>query len=151
MLISRAASGRSGVPHVFVVEHNATLGRAILELLSAEGYTVETSESLEDLVARAQTSPCDLALIAWQKLQGLLADGRRHDLVQHATLIPMVVMLPRSWLRVLHPPDLPVRGLLAKPFDAEELLDCVSRSLRNAWPPSGGVAPIEPPPRYAPE
>jgi hypothetical protein len=25
--------------------------------------------------------------------------------------------------------DLPVRGLLPKPFDAEELLDCVARSI----------------------
>ena len=114
---------------VFLLEPKADLRRALEEVLRAEGYGVEPCDSLQGLVERNAADGCDLALTAWQSLQGLLADERRRDLAQLAAHMPMVIMLPRSWLKVLQPLDLPVRGLLAKPFDAEELLECVSRSI----------------------
>jgi DNA-binding response OmpR family regulator len=112
-----------------VLEPKPDLRHALEELLSAEGYDVETCESLQDLLARSTTTRCDLALTAWQCMQGLLAEEHRHDLAQLSSRIPLVIMVPRSWLRTLQPLDLAVRGLLAKPFDAEELLECVSRSI----------------------
>jgi len=118
--------------HVFLLEPKADLRHALEELLSAQGYLVVACDSLPDLLARATATRCDLALIAWQGMQGLLADEHRRDLTQLAERLPMVIMVPRSWFRVLHPPDLAVRALLGRPFDAEELLDCVARNIEPA-------------------
>jgi DNA-binding response OmpR family regulator len=130
---------------VFVLEPKPDLRHALEDLLSAEGYGVEACESLQDLLARSTTTRCDLALTAWQCLQGLLAEEHRHDLVQLSSRIPLVIMVPRSWLRVLQPLDLAVRGLLAKPFDADKLLECVSRSIVPASSSTPLLADAPPP------
>ncbi|MBV9577463.1 MAG: response regulator transcription factor [Chloroflexi bacterium] len=117
-----------------LLEPKLDLRRALQELLSAEGYTVEACGSLEELIERHTAAHSDLALAAWQSLDGLLADEHRHDLAQLTNRIPMVIMVPRVWLRVLQPLDLAVRGLLAKPFDADELLACVAGSIQSPEP-----------------
>jgi hypothetical protein len=42
--------------------------------------------------------------------------------------VRLVLMVPRSWLRILQPAELGLAGLLAKPIDPDELLDCVRRA-----------------------
>jgi DNA-binding response OmpR family regulator len=143
------ASSLSTIVRVFVLEPKPDLRRAVEEVLGAEGYTVESCTSLQDLLTRSSLSHCDLALTAWQSMEGLLADEHRHDLVQLASRIPLVIMVPRSWLRALQPLDLAVRGLLAKPFDAEELLECVSRSIGAAAPRPSAAFPAQRQPHSA--
>jgi FixJ family two-component response regulator len=117
---------------VFLLEPKADLRHALEELLSAQGYLVVACDSLPDVLTRAAATRCDLALIAWQGMQGLLAEEHRHDLAELAERLPMVIMVPRSWFRFLQPPDIAVRGLLGRPFDAEELLECVARNIESA-------------------
>jgi DNA-binding response OmpR family regulator len=128
VIASRPAARPTGPANVFLLEPKADLRHALEELLDAQGYLVVACDSLPDLLRRAAASRCDLALIAWQGMRGLLADANRQDLQQLARRLPIVIMVPRSWFRVLQPSDLAVRGLLGRPFDADELLDCVARN-----------------------
>ena len=113
---------------VLLLEPSPSLRQAVEAVLSAEGYLVTPCDSIEQLVARAHESAPELALAAWQTLNGLLSDERRHDLAAVTRRVRLVLMVPRSWLRILQPGELGLAGLLAKPIDPDELLECVRRA-----------------------
>src|SRR5579872_4255330 len=112
---------------VLLIEPNAALRSAILTVLSAERYQVELCDSLDQVLVRMNRSMPTLALVAWQSMDGLLAEGHRHDLIELGRRVRLVVMVPRRWARLLEPTDLAsaVAGLISKPFEAQELLDNV--------------------------
>ena len=43
----------------------------------------------------------EVALVAWQAMDGLLADDHRHHLQQLTQRLRLVVMVPRAWARLL--------------------------------------------------
>jgi len=109
---------------VLLLEPNAALRAAIATILCAERYRVDVVESLEQLLAESAPFESTVALVAWQGMQGLLAEERRADLRDVARRVRLVVMVPRPWWRLLQATDLSriVTGLIAKPFEADELL-----------------------------
>ena len=122
---------------VLVLEPNAALRSALVTLLTAEHYGVEAHTSLEQVVAAADGSVDAVGLIAWQSMRGLLAEERRRDLVELAARVRIVVMVPRTWARLLESTEVTriVAGLVAKPFQADELLGVLKNAL--ATPLSG--------------
>ena len=117
---------------VLLLEPNLSLRSAIQTILAAEEYSVEACDSLEQMVVRADHSSGTIALAAWQSMEGLLAEEHRHDLVELSHRLRLVVMVPRRWARLLESTDLreTISGIVAKPFEAEELLS----ALRSARP-----------------
>src|SRR3954453_3794083 len=66
---------------VLLLEPNAGLRTAIYEVLTSEQYAVEHYQSLDQVVASAHGT-YHVALVAWQSMEGLLADEHRHTLAQ---------------------------------------------------------------------
>ena len=112
-----------------VIEPNAALRSAIVDVLSADNYSVELCRTLDQAMACAAGHADEVALVAWQSMDGLLADERRHHLAELTRRLRLVLMVPRRWARMLEDSDLGVAGLVAKPFDADELLASVYRAL----------------------
>ena len=106
---------------VLLLEPNAGLRGAIYEVLTAEQYEVEVCQSLDQVTASVQGER-DVALVAWQSMQGLLADEHRHTLRQLTGRLPMVLMVPRRWLQLLDQSEYGFTGMIAKQFDADALL-----------------------------
>ncbi len=125
------APRRDSVARVLLIEPNAALRSAIVTLLDAERYEVELCESLEQALRRTNDSARDVALVAWQSMEGLLADEHRHRLLEFTRRLRLVLMVPRRWLRLLEHTDLgvTVTGLIAKPFEADELFGTLQRAL----------------------
>jgi FixJ family two-component response regulator len=113
-------------PCVLLLEPNGGVRRALIELLTVENLRVVECESLEHVLQQAASGErCQVALIAWQSMEGLLADEHRPRLVQFTRRLQLVVMVPRRWIRLLEQSDLDLVGMVAKPFDADELLDAL--------------------------
>jgi DNA-binding response OmpR family regulator len=119
---------------VLVLEPNSALRSAILTVLAAERYLAVPCGSLEQVLAHAAGEVDTVALVAWQNLDGLLSDEHRHDLIEIARRLRLVVMVPRGWARLLETTDVAtiLAGLVAKPFEAEELLGAIRNALAAA-------------------
>lgn len=117
---------------VLLLEPNTSLRTAIETILAAEEYSVELCDSLGQLIVLGQHSPRTVALAAWQSMEGLLAEEHRHDLVELTRRLRLVLMVPRRWARLLETTDLheAVAGMVAKPFEADELLIALRSALR---------------------
>src|SRR5947209_8665098 len=86
---------------ILLIEPNAALRSAIVTLLDAERYEVELCASLDEILERSEGSERVTALVAWQSMQGLLAEDRRHSLMDLTRRLRLIVMVPRRWLRLL--------------------------------------------------
>ena len=120
--------------HVLLVEPNPALRSAILAVLDAERYQVEACESLEQVLIRQDGRARVIALVAWQSMEGLLAEQHRQRLVEVTSRLQLVLMVPRRWARLLESTDLgaAVAGLILKPFEADELLTTLQHALSAA-------------------
>ncbi len=118
-------------PRILLLEPNAPLRTAVQTVLSAEHYEVKTCSSLEQILAHADGHAATVALVAWQSMEGLLAEEHRHHLTELTQRIRLVLMVPRRWAKLLERTDVAetVAGLVAKPFEAEELLLALQRAL----------------------
>ena len=119
-------------PRVLLVEPNAPLRSAVVAVLKAEQYRVQTCGSLQDALVEADGQAPTVALVAWQSMNGLLAEEHRHALEDLTRRVRLVVMVPRHWARLLDQTDVAstVAGIVAKPFAADELLHVLGRALR---------------------
>lgn len=120
-------------PRVLLLEPNVSLRSAVQAVLSAEQYDVQVCSSLAQVVTQADGHPSTIALVAWQSMEGLLAEEHRHHLAELTRRIRLVLMVPRRWARLLERTDVAavMAGLVAKPFAAEELLQAVQRAMRS--------------------
>jgi FixJ family two-component response regulator len=123
---------------VLLVEPNAALRSAVLTLLAAECFEAEAVDSLDAALSRAVSSDRTVALVAWQSMHGLLSEEHRHHLAELSRRLRLVVMVPRRWARLLDATDLRscVTGLIAKPFQADELIDTLQQALAQTVEPN---------------
>jgi DNA-binding response OmpR family regulator len=123
--------------HVLLLEPNASLRAAVLTILSAEHYQTEAIDSLDEVLARASSTERSVALVAWQSMEGLLAEEHRHHLAELCRRLRLVVMVPRRWARLLEVTDLPatVTALISKPFEADELIETLEAALARPIAP----------------
>jgi DNA-binding response OmpR family regulator len=118
-------------PRVFLIEPNATLRSAVVAVLTAEHYQIQTCSSLRDVLLRTEDHAPTVALVVWQSMDGLLAEERRRALAELTQRIRLIVLVPRHWARLLKQTDIAttVAGIVAKPFEADELLHALRRAL----------------------
>jgi DNA-binding response OmpR family regulator len=123
--------GHTNTPRVLLLEPNAPLRNALQAVLSAEHFDVQTCSSLEQVLLHADGHAATVALVAWQSMEGLLAEEHRHNLTELTQRIRLVLMVPRRWAKLLERTDVArtVAGLVAKPFEADELLQALQRAL----------------------
>jgi DNA-binding response OmpR family regulator len=120
---------------VLLLEPNAALRGAIGDVLTSERYVVEACDSLDQVLSKAAGDVVNsVGLIAWQSMEGLLADEHRHLLTSLTRRMRLVLMVPRRWKRLLETSDLGFAALVPRPFDAEELLFSLETALAVSQP-----------------
>jgi CheY-like chemotaxis protein len=116
---------------VVLLEPNATLREAIAEVLTSENYTVEACQSLDEVIARSRGEH-EIALVAWQSMERLLADEHRPALLALTKRLRLLLMVPRRWKRLVDQSDLGFVGTLSKPFGADDLLFSIAAAFAAA-------------------
>jgi DNA-binding response OmpR family regulator len=120
------------VSRVLLIEPNASLRHAIEDVLGAENYEVVPCDSLDQVLTLVHEHTPEVVLVAWQSMGGLLAEEHRHNLLQLAGRLRLIVMVPRRWMRLLDESEYGLAGMIAKPFEADELLAVLRRALGEA-------------------
>lgn len=117
---------------VLIIEPNLALRSALESVLSAEDLHVECCATLQQLVLRNDESVPTVALVAWQAMDGLLAEEHRPDLLALSRRVRLVVMVPRRWLRLLENTDIgvAVAAIIPKPIEADQLIEAIERAAR---------------------
>lgn len=115
---------------VLIIEPNLALRSAIETVLAAEDLTVESCATLQQLVIRNDQSLPTVALVAWQAMDGLLAEEHRPDLLELSRRVRLVVMVPRRWQRLLENTDIgvAVAAIIPKPIEADQLIEAIERA-----------------------
>jgi len=118
---------------VLLLETNAPLRSAVTTILVAERFEVRRVDSLDEALS-AVDGERTVALVAWQSMEGLLAEEHRHHLAELSRRLRLIVMVPRRWARLLEDTDLPsaMAAMIAKPFEADELISTVESALGQA-------------------
>ena len=128
------------VRKVLLVERDSRLREAIESVLEAEGIAVVRCATLEELVESATGADDEVALLAWTAAGGLLGEEQRPRLRALSERVPLVLMVPSSWRKLITAGQLGVAGVLAKPFGADVLLAALQSAAG-----AGSAAPSRPP------
>jgi CheY-like chemotaxis protein len=128
------------VPSVLIVDDDADIVMMLVQVLQDEGYEVRAAIGEEALAIAAADRP-DVVLLDIM-MPGM--DGvevcRRLRADPRTTAIPVIAMSASHRLRE-RASEMEVNGLLAKPFDLDELLANIERLLRTRPDPGGSPAP----------
>ncbi len=122
-----AGRGRGAeMPTALVIEDDAAVGGLLNDLLVAEGAAVLRAGDARDGLALARTGKPDVILLDHHLPDGtgasLLATLRR-DAATHGVPVIMLSGSPQALATMAPLPD----GVVAKPFDLDELLSEVKR------------------------
>lgn len=141
------AAARPAEPAILVVEDDADTGTLIAECLESEGYDVAVVGGLHTALKALARRP--FALVLTDALVALdLGDGRWEavERLRHAAQrAPVVICTARRASDFADYAGRGFAGLLPKPFDLDDLLAVVSRTLDHSGGRDGGTAPGTPP------
>jgi DNA-binding response OmpR family regulator len=113
--------------HVYLLEDDDSFRELLCTLLEEEGHTVCKLTDVADLWKQARRVSNGLAIVdGWGSSYRELSQSDR-DLIQTVSAaLPMILMSGRAWAASLRPDELGLAGVLAKPFNLEDLLKLVS-------------------------
>ena len=115
---------------ILVVEDEAVIRSALEKLLIHNGYEVSGAESIDDAAARFDLNDFSL-IITDLRLPG----DPGTDLIHRAPDVPVLIMTSYASLRsAVDAMKLGAVDYIAKPFDHEEMLDCVHNILAQQRP-----------------
>jgi two-component system, OmpR family, response regulator MprA len=116
---------------ILVAEDDTAIADVLVEVLTEEGYRVQTVASGSEALAALQAEPPDLALI---DLHMPVVSGR--ELLEVARAQQLAVPLVIMTASILPTDDLMAAGAsdcLFKPFDLDDLLACVTQHIRVSF------------------
>jgi CheY-like chemotaxis protein len=119
-------------PHILVVDDDASIRAALVDVLTEEGYRVTTATNgAEGLAAVAAGAPA-LVLLD-MRMPVLDGWGFARALRERGQAVPIVVMTAaqeaQQWAR-----EVGTRWVLPKPFDLDELLRTVALAVAGPQP-----------------
>jgi DNA-binding NtrC family response regulator len=115
---------------ILVVEDEAVIRSALEKLLTHNGYEVAGAESIDDAAGRFELNHFNL-IITDLRLPG----DPGTDLIHRAPDVPVLIMTSYASLRsAVDAMKLGAVDYIAKPFDHEEMLDCVRNILAQQRP-----------------
>jgi DNA-binding response OmpR family regulator len=109
-----AAERLPGAPRVLVVVRDARLRASVDAALRAHGLQVVDCGSVEHVAAGATGGPGEVVLLDWSKTEGLLTNERRAEMRQLCRQMPILLLVPERWLRLITAEELGVTKLLPK-------------------------------------
>ena len=116
-------------PPILVVDDDDSIRQTVAEILSVEGYPVESASNGEEALARVAEKTPGLVLLD-MRMPVLDGWGFARELRQRGIKLPILVMTAaqnaRRWAE-----EIGADGFVPKPFDLNELLDKVE-ALRRA-------------------
>lgn len=115
----------AGRGRILVVDDDTAILDIIVQLLTAEGYEVDSALNGDEALERLRVStPAMILLDLWMpKMNGW--EFRRHQMELPAASKVPVVLLSAGGNLQRHASDLRAAAALAKPFDLDELLRTV--------------------------
>ncbi|MBO9623361.1 MAG: response regulator [Sphingomonas sp.] len=121
----------TGAPRIAIVDDDTAILAGVSSLLRSMGYAVALFESAEALVA-ALPGPGFDCVITDIQMAGMNGLDLQALLVRRYPALPIIVMtaFPEPALRA-RAMEAGAICFLSKPFDAEELLRCVTRALQG--------------------
>jgi DNA-binding response OmpR family regulator len=119
------------VQRVLLVIRDARLRGALDATLRAHGIHVVQCASVGDLGSSASREAGEVALLDWSLTEGLLTEEHRPDLRTLGRLVPIALLVPGPWRRLLSAEDLGVAVLVPKPCGAEALLGLLDQATRR--------------------
>jgi CheY-like chemotaxis protein len=127
-----AQTGADATPRVLIVDDDAAIRKMLVDVLSLEGFQTETARDGREALALLEDGSRRIVLLdlmmpvmdGWELCRHLT---ERAALRQHLTIILMSAGEKLDQAR-----DLQVEGYLAKPFDVDQLLDCLNPFVSEA-------------------
>jgi len=114
---------------ILVIDDEPTIVEFIAEALKDEGYTVCTALTPEDARASVAERPPDLVLLDLH-LPGEAGDTLAHDFKSNG-LVSVPIILMTADAKVADEPSMDsIAFCLIKPFDLDELVECVAKHIR---------------------
>lgn len=108
---------------ILVVDDEAVIRAVVEEVLTMEGYPVETAANGKEALRLVnEVGPCAVVLDLWMPV--LDGEGFARQLEQQGIQLPILVMTAAPNAARLAK-ELGAKGYLAKPFDIEELVHAV--------------------------
>jgi DNA-binding NarL/FixJ family response regulator len=124
MQTPRAGAVARGL-RVLVVVRDARLGAAIGATLRQHGAEVVACASVAALGAAVSHQPREVGLLDWSMADGLLTEEHRGDLHHLGRLVPIVLLVPSRWARLLSAEEFGVARVLPKSSGADALLEAL--------------------------
>ncbi len=127
-------------PTVFIVDDDPSVLRALRRLFESAGFKVETFAGARAFLARFQPRR-NTCLLVDLRMPGMSGLELQEELAQRRAGIPIVMMSGYATQQMTAAAKRAgVFGFLQKPFEDEQLLDCIQRALaRNAEGGDGGL------------
>jgi DNA-binding response OmpR family regulator len=123
---------RAAPPSILLLEDDAELRDLLVDVLTGEGYRVQHCASPEDVMRASDADAGALAIVdAWGDSHQTLSDEEREQIGDLARSVPTLMLTGRTWSQGLRPAELGLVGLVTKPFDLDEVLGIVKRSVDN--------------------
>ena len=118
-----------GEATIFVVDDDPSIRRSLERLLRAAGHSVETFVSARQFLERADFKAPD-CLVLDIRMPGQSGLDLHHVLETAGHCIPVVFITGHADAALVQQAlEAGAAGLLAKPFDGQELLDAIVRAL----------------------
>jgi FixJ family two-component response regulator len=111
---------------VHVVTGDRLLVEALKGLLQEQGWELRVHPSVQDLSAAAAEHGNAVAVLDWLRADGMLGEQGRERLRALTERVPLVLLVPPRWLRLLAAERLGVAALLPKPVPLARLVQTLS-------------------------
>jgi CheY-like chemotaxis protein len=123
--VTSAQTGTNAAPSVLIVDDDAAIRKMLVDVLSLEGFRTETARDGREALTLLEDGAQRVILL---DLMMPVMDG--WQFCRHLSEHPSVrqrcsIILMSAGEKLEQARDLQVEGYLAKPFDVDQLLDCL--------------------------
>ena len=124
--VASAQAGTDETPGVLIVDDDAAIRKMLVDALSLEGMRTETARDGREALALLEDGARRVLLL---DLMMPIMDGWelcRHLAERPAMRRSLAIILMSAGEKLDQARDLQVEGYLAKPFDVDQLLECLT-------------------------
>jgi two-component system, OmpR family, response regulator VicR len=121
---------------IMVLDDDKDILKSVKDLLTGKGYEVLTTNNVDDCIKKLKKVTPDLILLDLMMPKSL--DGKLVDMIRDIKILIFSIVKPDDIDKLILNPNLKeflksdnVIGHIVKPFDNEEFIETVKKSLEN--------------------